>query len=129
MAKGEGTEDYAVGKGRPPRHSQFRKGQSGNPSGIKNAALLDELVEALDEEIEAAVEGVPTTMTMRRAVVRTLLVRAVKGDMRAVTLVLANDNAKFEEGEAEVLRGQDGLLERFTQRLLRRKKLERRGPR
>ena len=44
--------------------------------------------------------------------------------MRAVTLVLANDNAKFEEGEAEVLRGQDGLLERFTQRLLRRKKLE-----
>ena len=125
MAKGEGTEDYAVGKGRPPRHSQFRKGQSGNPSGIKKRrTLLDELVEALDEEIEAAVEGVPTTMTMRRAVVRTLLVRAVKGDMRAVTLVLANDNAKFEEGEAEVLRGQDGLLERFTQRLLRRKKLE-----
>ena len=81
-------------------------------------------MEGLDEEIEAAVEGVPATMTMRRAVVRTLLVRAVKGDMRAVTLVLANDNAKPEEGEAEVLRGQDGLLERFTQRLLRRKKLE-----
>ena len=39
MAKGEGTEDYAVGKGRPPRHSQFKKGQSGNPWGSRNAAL------------------------------------------------------------------------------------------
>ena len=26
-------DNYEVGKGRPPRHSQFKKGQSGNPSG------------------------------------------------------------------------------------------------
>ena len=29
--------DYAVGKGKPPKHTQFRKGQSGNPGGRPGA--------------------------------------------------------------------------------------------
>ena len=29
-AKGE----YDVGKGKPPKHTRFQKGQSGNPSGL-----------------------------------------------------------------------------------------------
>lgn len=29
----QGTGDYEVGKGKPPKHSRFQKGQSGNPKG------------------------------------------------------------------------------------------------
>lgn len=36
--------EYAVGKRKPPQHSRFKKGQSGNPSGrrkgTKNLATL-----------------------------------------------------------------------------------------
>lgn len=27
------SDDYEVGYGRPPKHGQFQKGKSGNPSG------------------------------------------------------------------------------------------------
>jgi hypothetical protein len=34
MSKRKGTDDsYSVGYGKPPTHSQFRPGQSGNPAG------------------------------------------------------------------------------------------------
>ena len=118
-------DDYEIGKGRPPKHTRWKRGQSGNPSGAKKRrTLIDELTEILDEEIDTVVDGETTVMTGRRVVARKLFVMAAKGDMRAVTLVFANDNAKTEEGETEVLREQDGLIERFAQRYLRRKKLE-----
>lgn len=31
--KSHNTEDYKVGYGKPPKHTQFKKGQSGNPKG------------------------------------------------------------------------------------------------
>lgn len=35
MAKRKGTGDYKIGKGRPPVHTQFKKGESGNRPGRK----------------------------------------------------------------------------------------------
>ena len=121
-----GGDDYEIGKGKPPKHTQWKRGQSGNPSGAKKRrTLIEELTDILDEELETVVDGETTVMTGRRIVARKLFVMAAKGDMRAVTLVLANDNAKTEGDEAEVLREQEGLLARFAQRYLRLKKLER----
>ena len=36
---GTGEEEYKVGRGRPPKHSQFKKGQSGNPGGQPKGRL------------------------------------------------------------------------------------------
>ncbi len=45
--------DYDVGYGKPPQHTRFRKGQSGNPTGRPKGArnLKTELLEELQEQI------------------------------------------------------------------------------
>ena len=52
-------DEYRVGYGRPPRHSRFAKGQSGNPmgrpGGAKNFSTL--LAEALNELVAVAENG------------------------------------------------------------------------
>ena len=41
MAKKDKSDsgDYEVGRGRPPKRTQFKKGQSGNPSGRKAGSV------------------------------------------------------------------------------------------
>lgn len=34
------SEQYEVGYGKPPRHSQFKAGQSGNPKGERKALRI-----------------------------------------------------------------------------------------
>ena len=47
--------EYTVGKGKPPQHTRFQKGQSGNPKGhrqgSRNVATL--LEQALNERVES----------------------------------------------------------------------------
>jgi len=118
-------DQYEVGKGRPPKSTRWNKGQSGNPSARKKKrrTLSDELADLLDEEVETVVDGEASVMTVRRVIARAIAVKAMKGELRAVTLVVANDNERGGEDE-DVLPGQEGLLERFAQRFLRREKLE-----
>ncbi len=35
MAANNKKPDYSVGKGKPPKHTQFKPGQSGNPNPCK----------------------------------------------------------------------------------------------
>ena len=39
----EDKRDYEVGRGKPPVHTRFKKGQSGNPRGPRPALLVDAL--------------------------------------------------------------------------------------
>jgi hypothetical protein len=43
----DGQHDYKVGPGRPPLHTRFRKGQSGNPGGRRQKKLHALLADAL----------------------------------------------------------------------------------
>src|SRR3974390_2027988 len=47
----ENKRDYEVGRGKPPVHSRFKKGQSGNPRGPCPKNLPALLVEALNDKV------------------------------------------------------------------------------
>ena len=82
--------DYAVGYGRPPRHTRFEKGRSGNPkgrpSGSKNMSTL--FTEALNETVIIAENGARRKISKRQAIVKQIVNKAAKGDWRCTKLLL-----------------------------------------
>jgi hypothetical protein len=75
-----------VGRGNPPKHSQFRKGVSGNkkgrPKGSKNLSTL--IMEAARDQVVAIVDGKPRRITKLQATTVQLATQAAKGDQRAM---------------------------------------------
>ena len=49
--------DYKVGPGKPPLHTRFRKGQSGNPGGRSKKDLPALLADALNEPVFVTIDG------------------------------------------------------------------------
>jgi hypothetical protein len=86
----EETRDYEVGYGKPPRQTQFKKGQSGNPKGrpggIKNLSTV--LSEALNEPVIVAENGRHRKITKRQAAFKQLVNEAAKGNWRALKLLV-----------------------------------------
>jgi hypothetical protein len=86
----DNERDYEVGYGKPPRHTRFKKGQSGNPKGRPNGSnnLSTLLSEALNEPVIVAEDGGRRTISKRRAIVTQLVNRSAKGDLRALKILL-----------------------------------------
>jgi hypothetical protein len=79
-------DDYAVGYGRPPKHSQFQKGQSGNPGGrSKKRKSLSEVAEEVMAEKITIVDqnGMKRRVERDRAMITRASNDALKGNNRA----------------------------------------------
>jgi hypothetical protein len=85
-----GTGDYEVGYGKPPKHTRFCKGQSGNPRGrAKNTRNLKiELRSVLDETLSLSMAGREVKLSARKAMLLALRNKALKGDTRAIGLMV-----------------------------------------
>ena len=85
--------DYKVGKGRPPRSTRWKSGQSGNPRGRPRGSknLVTILADALNEKLEIQERGKTRPVTAREAIVRRIIHEALKGNLKATNLVLDHD--------------------------------------
>ena len=83
-------KSYAVGYGKPPKHSQFKPGQSGNPAGrpkdSRNVKTV--LLEIAQEEMTITENGESKVVSKQEALVRSLFARALNGDQQATRLLL-----------------------------------------
>ena len=88
MAENHGS--YEVGYRRPPRHTRFKPGQSGNLKGRAKGAqnLETDLIEELAERIPIREGERSFKVSKQRALLKGLLSKALKGDTRAASLVL-----------------------------------------
>jgi len=117
--------DYEVGYGKPPKSSQFKKGQSGNPRGRKRGSknFATKAKEALKAKVPLNKNGEQVEVTVEEALLKVLTHSGLKGNMRAIEKLLdfarEFDAEELAAGaEKEVTRQESEVLERFTQRTM-----------
>lgn len=83
-------KDYEVGYGRPPKHSQFKKGQSGNPSGREKepTTFLASFNKELSKGVKVIKDGKETIITGLSAVSKKCLNMILSGDYRSMKMFL-----------------------------------------
>lgn len=117
---------YKVGKGKPPLHSRWKKGQSGNPAGKKagtqNSATI--AVEIFGEILTVQTPAGPRRMNTVQLAYYKLREMVAKGDLKAIATVLAiwqrimPDPIPDADGEALTLSAsEDALLQGLLDQL------------
>jgi hypothetical protein len=99
-----GNKGYSVGYRKPPKHSQFQKGQSGNPkgrpNGLANNSLSELFEKILSELVSVNEDGQRTKITKLEALIKQVIHNAIsKGSGRDAAFVLSmipqpNDHSK-----------------------------------
>lgn len=118
------NEPCDVGYGKPPKHTQFKKGQSGNlagrPKGTLNLATV--LERTLREQVVINENGRRKVITKLEAAVTQLVNKAASGDAHAMRylchLVISAEErsvvvepvAHFSDSDRKVM---DNILKRF----------------
>lgn len=85
------ADDQQVGYGRPPKQTQFKKGQSGNPKGRpkKRSKAEFDLGEIMDRSMTVKVDGELRKMQPKEVELRQLVERALKKqDLAAIGYLL-----------------------------------------
>jgi hypothetical protein len=92
---------YQVGPGRPPLHTRFRKGQSGNPGGRSTKSLPALLADALNETVVVTIDGRRRTITKREAIVTRMVDKSASADLRATKMLIdMMKDAEHKAGDA-----------------------------
>ena len=90
-------KDYEVGYGKPPKNTQFKKGQSGNRLGRKKKLLPQTLEEAIKLELNKEMtltnkDGVKEKMSYYTLLARSLVQDAIKNDGPSRKILLQSKN-------------------------------------
>ena len=83
-------EPYEVGYGKPPKHTRFKPGQSGHPSGRPRGQLnfRTAVREALKEKITVREGDRTRTVSKMDAIIQVTFNKALKGDARGLVAFL-----------------------------------------
>lgn len=84
-------DEYDVGYRKPPKHSQFKRGQSGNPKGRPRFRFEDDeapLRRYLLEPITVTVKGKKVKMSAIDAIVKSMIHKAAQGCIQSQKLLI-----------------------------------------
>ena len=106
-----------VGYKNPPRRTQFRPGQSGNPKGRPKGSknLRKELEKELAERISIDYRGNQKAISIRRLIFKQLVKVAAEGDLKGIGMVLdrlerADDDPSTDTAQEVSFRPEDKLV-------------------
>jgi hypothetical protein len=85
-----GDNDYAVGYRKPPLHSRFRAGQSGNPAGRRQGVrnLKTDVRRTLSTPIKVKEGGRTRNKSTQEGALMVLREKALRGDARALDRII-----------------------------------------
>lgn len=113
--------EYDVGRGKPPKHTQFKHGNKaakGRNKGTKN--LKTDLREELSELMNVSENGKVFKLTKQRALLKGLLARAIQGDARSaqsiITLAVKLLEAELVDETTALSAEDQGILEEYIRR-------------
>lgn len=113
-----------VGYRKPPKHAQFKPGQSGNPAGRPKGQrnFLTDLLDELSEFVEFNVKGEKKRCSKQRALIKAAFGKAASGDARMLAMffdkLLAIDPLTEPATEATPDPGDQAILDRYVSRLI-----------
>ena len=92
MADDNEKPDYKIGYGKPPVHSQFTRGQSGNPAGRPPGSRNTKktLIDVGNEEVQIKEGDEWITVTKQEALFKSLYASAIKGNTWAARVIMEN---------------------------------------
>jgi len=117
----DNDEEYTVGYCKPPKHTRFKKGQSGNPSGKKQKLdkyIPDIILDVLNEKISVVINGKKKKARKIEAIIRRMVQKGLEADHRfskfIIEMAQQSQNYKQEiESHAEWVRKMTRELEEF----------------
>jgi hypothetical protein len=103
MSNRKGDNGYR----KPPVHSRFVKGRSGNPKGRPKGSrnFRTDLLAELEERIPVREGERVRPMTKQQALIKTMINKALKGDVRAADVLVKWRGIDHEEPAVEVDEG------------------------
>lgn len=114
-----------VGYKKPPQHTRFKKGRSGNPTGRPKGSpnFVTALEQALNEQVIVNEGGQRHTVTKLVATVKQLVNRAMQGDPRAtqqllnVVHVLDDDSGESSSPNLTITEADEVVMQHLAARL------------
>jgi hypothetical protein len=85
------TKDYEIGRGRPPKATQWKKGKSPNPGGRSSRRSIDD-AETIDKllltPVKVTVNGESKWVAVLKVILEQLWNKGIEGDRRAMAVFL-----------------------------------------
>jgi hypothetical protein len=85
------SKGYEIGRGRPPKATQWKKGKSANPGGRSSArppGLLEMIDNLLLTSVKITRDGEPKWVTTLEAILEQLWSKGIAGDRRAMAVYI-----------------------------------------
>jgi hypothetical protein len=117
--------EYKIGYAKPPKSGQFKRGKSGNPKGRakESLKLATDLAAELNEQITVREDGRARRVSKQRALIKSLMAKALQGDIRANAAILAlyaRVLTDFPDDQDSVVHDDElQIVRRFAPRLLK----------